>query len=359
MNRAPIRWDSGRWDIGSKGNMGVDSIPTLYDANASGYSDSEYQSGIGYANQLYVRPMVEYAPGDPYPAGNMPSGNVWAPDVQAGYFYINNDEYYFFANKVTAVGTATSGRLELGLHDDKYPTMGAPIIVTLGESEFLPSEPFGRTYEPTPSGVDDRTPTKYRKRVDLTGRKEYTINASGRYDPYSYVLGNNSMEFVLGASGNSPTPSGWHWYIDLYPSGDSVTVEMEGGPSGYATIRDIDFNQLNTYEAYNKFLVLVPSGQLAPSGLEVNYASRYLPEATQRVQFIAAVTDQWGAPISGIPIAFTDDGGGTFDIASPMTIWDGTAHTYYTVPTATSAGVTITTSVNTITDTIWIPIGKV
>ena len=217
MRRAPVRWDTGRWDVGSKENMGVDSIPTIYDASVSGYLSTEYQSGVGYGNQLYMRDLIETIPGPPYPSDNIPSGYMWTPEAQAGYFYVGQDEYYLYANKVTASGVPVNGKLELGLYDDKFPPLGAPVIVTIGNSEFSAGDPFGRTYEPTPYNSPTRTTNKYRKRVDLTGRKEWQLDASGYIIPYTFSLGN--MEFTIDASGNHPTnPSGWYRYIECTPA---------------------------------------------------------------------------------------------------------------------------------------------
>lgn len=358
MERAPVRWDSGIWDIGSRKNMGKDAIPTLYDASVSGYLPSEYMPGVGYGNQLAVISLIETSPGDPYPLP-YPSGRVWVPVVQGGYYYIGRDEYYLFASKVSCSGVPTSGRFQLGLHDDMYPTQGAPIIVTSGVSEFLPEDPWGKTYEPTPSGSLLRTPTKYRKRVDLTGRKEYWIDPSGEWMPYSFEIGD--YEFVFGASGNHPTtPSGWYWYIDCYPSGFPITVEMEDGASGYFTPRAVDFNGLNTYECNNTFLTLVPSGALYVEDVSLSYASRYIPVANQtyRVLLIAAVKDRNGCPISGATVVFDDDSiGGAFSPVSTETIWDGTAHTYYTVPSV-NHGITVAVTCSGVVASGWFPIGK-
>ena len=362
MNRAPVRWDNGRWDIGSKGNMGVDSIPTLYDANVSGYIPTEYRSGIGYDNDLYMRGLQqEVDTVDPYPLGVKPSGNVWLPEVEGGYFYIGQDQYYLFANKVTVVGIPAAsgdnpGRLELGLHNDKYPVQGAPVIVTLGASEFNAGESYGRTYEATPSGIPTRTATKYRGRTDLGDRKEFQIDASGNVVPYSFNLGD--MEYTIGSSGNHPT--GWHWYIDTLPSGSSVTVEMEGGPSGYARTQDVDLNPLNTYEAQNVFLVTTV-GTVGPYILALDNVSRYIPTASQRVGLLGAIKDEYGSPVSGVTVSFSAiPGAGTFSPGDGATIWDGTFLTNYTLPASYSAtGVTITMTIGTMTEKLWIPMGKV
>lgn len=338
--------------------MGVDSIPTIYDASVSGFLPTEYQSGVGYGNQLYMRDLTEVTPGAPYPPDSIPSGYMWVPEVQGGYLYIGQDEYYLYANKVTITGTPSGGKLELGEYTDKFPPLGAPIIVTLGDSEFGVDEPFGRVYEPTPSGADPRTPTKYRKRVDLTGRKEWRLDASGFIVPYSFSLGN--MEFTIDASGNHPTsPSGWYRYIECYPSGDAITVEMEDGPSGYLTIPGVDFNILNTLECQNAFLAVAVSGSLIPSTIYVDYASRHLPAASQNIMVIVAVKDMWGAPVSGVSVTMSDGGaGGTFSNSTSTTEWDGTASTWYTTPVATSAGATVTATYGVINGQTWIPIGK-
>lgn len=351
------------WDIGSLENMGRDAIPTPYDANISGYTSSEYQSGIGYGNQLYMRGIYESPTNIMYHIDSIPSGNIWCPILEAGYFYLDQDEYYFYSSKYTTTGTPASGtgKLELGLFNDKYPQ--GPIAITSGTNEFSANEPFAKTYEPTPSGIDDRTTNKYRKVVDLRNRKDWEVDTSGYINPYIYTWESNT--FTVGASGNHDTlPSGYYRYINAYPSGSSLTVEMECAASGWNHIKYVDLNPYNTYESYNTFLVVAQSGTLlpylSPYEAELTYITRIVPPGTGRLDFICAVKDKWGAPVSGIDVVW-DDGAvvGAWDAVKTTTIWDGTTHGRYYPPGPTSAGITITVTIGSVTDSIWIPPGRI
>jgi len=358
MRRAPVMWDTGRWDIGGRGTMGVDSIPTLHDANLSGYIPTEFQPGIGRSNDIYMRGLTEGEGRQPYPQGNVPSGYMWNPEVQGGFFYIGQDQYYLFSRKhhTTGVPVPESGRLQLGDHNDRWPTGGAPIIVTVGSSEFTATQPFGRTYESTPSGILPRTPVKMRKVTDLMGRKEWQLDASGNLVPYSFVHGN--MQFTVGASGIGSPPSGYSQYVDTFPSGATITVETEIGVSGYMTTHDVDMNPLNSYEVQNTFLAIA-SGDLVPGRLFLDTLSRYQPTVSQRVAVIGAVKDVWGAPISGATVTFTDDAIGDFNEVNPTTIWDGTVTTMYTLPSLyVAAGATITMTYGGLSEQIWVPLGR-
>lgn len=362
MKKAPTQWTNGIWDIGSRENMGKDSIPTLYDASVSGYTVTEYAPGVGYGNELYVSEIVETTPGDPWIAP-VPAARTWAPVVECGYFYMGKDEYYLFVNKETVVATPTVGRVSLGRHSDKAPTLGAPIIVTLDASEFAADEPFGKTFEYTPSGcVPERTTNKYRKRVDLTPIKEYMSDASGYLIHYNYTLGETNpekKEFVFSATGvTDDDPTRWDWYIDCYPSGGSVTVEYESAPSGYYEVKAVDVNPYASSEVYNTFVTIVDETELEEFTIDVSSVSRYLPVPGNKLKIVACAKDRNGVPVSGAAVGFTSDGGGLFsDGGSLYTEWDGTCTVVWTVPN-TDYGCIITATANGAIGSGWIPIGE-
>lgn len=361
MDRAAVTWSNGIWDIGSLENMGRDVIPTLYDANASGYT-GYYQSGIGYGNNLYMRGIYESDINTVYPIDNIPSGNIWSPILEAGYFYIDQNEYYFYISKYSTTVTPTAGKLELGEYTDKYP-QGPVVVTTYNSNEFTTKDPFAKTYEPTPSGVATRTSNKYRKVTNLTGRKDWEVDSSGFLIPYIYNWEN--MTFTIGASGNNDTvPSGWYRYVNAYPSGTPLTFEMECAASGWGKINYVDLNPYNTYESYNTFLVITPSGITLPYlktyDAEISYLNRCIPTGTGVLDLICAVKDKWGAPISGIDVLWDDNAaGGALNPNKSTTIWDGTTHTRYIMNTSSSAGITISVTVDGTTDSIWMPVGKV
>lgn len=340
MNKTPITWTKGTWDYKDKESMGYDAIPTIYDADASG--NIAYRSGIGSGSDLYVSDLV--------PSGTTlyediiaPSGDMWVPKVDTGYLYLGRNEYYLYSTKGTTIDTPTAGVLDLITSSDMYPSYLAPIIVTLGASEFGLDSPFGKTYE------YGRTSSKYRRRADLSDRKEYYASgtiADGIVPlPYTFTLG--SMEYIL----DGPN----EWSIRCYPSGSSVTVEYELGEVYYMAT-DVDMNIYNSYEVSNSFIVVVDEDTLVPSTVELVNASRYTRKSKPML-LIAAVKDSNGIPISGALVEFISDYG-SFSDDEVYTIWDGTASTWFTTSTV-NIEVPIWAVCGTATGTIWIPGGKI
>jgi len=353
MQKAPVTWDKGIWDMTDRAHMGGDAIPTIYDANASGYASGDYSAGVGYMSDLYLSSMDESNPGDPW-SSPYPSGKVWAPVISAGYFYLGQDEYYCYARKGSTTNTPTAGVLALGTHYDPYPRQGAPIVATLGVNEFNPAQRFARTYEPTPSGVPTRTPNKYRRRIDLTGRKQYEANASGMYQQYNFGL--DSMQYTFTSTpGTTFLPTTWAWSVGLLPSGGSVTVEYELGQSGHFTTRELDLNPLNSAEVSNTMVVLARESLLVPSTLELSYVNRIIHIPTTRVRMIVALKNIYGCPISGRVVTFSASDG-SFTDSTPTTSWDGTATTEYDVPNI-DHGVQINVACGAASTSGWIPIG--
>ena len=360
MNKTPISWNKGSWDYGDKINMGYDAIPTVYDANASGYN--HWKSGIGYGNDLY---MSELRPSGnavmPYNGSvTRPSGNTWVPMVDPGYFYIDMDEYYLFSDKGVTIGTPTVGKLNLISSSHRYPPYSAPVVVTSGASEFTPDRPFAKTYEATVSGVATRTPTKYRRRVDLSDRKEYYA-VGGSADgiiptPYNFTLGNK--QFTVGTSGTLDDGV-WTWHIDCYPSGSSITVEYERSDIGVVAIQDVDMNPLNSYEVANSFISVVDSSDITVKTIQLNNGSRYCRGSVyaKPMLLIAAVKDNYGCPISGVTVSLTGSWG-SFEDDSIITIWDGTASTWFT-PTSNNVTGVLTAVCAGVTGNLWVPGGRV
>ena len=356
MNKAPITWSRGTWDYGIKENMGYDAIPTIYDASVSGYTDSEWKSGIGWGTDLYMSALVPSGTAALYATVTPPSGKAWHPRVDSGYFYLGQDEYYLYSDKGATSNTPTVGRLNLYTSNHRYPPPPAPVTITLGSSEFSASSPFCKMHEPSPTN-STRTPTKYRRRTDLTGRREYIASgtvADGIIPiPYTFTLG--SMEFTIGSTGSMGQE--WSWYIDCYPSGSSVTVEYERSSNQIYDIVDVDMNPLNSYEVANSFCVIANTTKYPVAYVEVNNGSRYIRDNGRRALLIAAVKDQYGRGISGETVTFTADWG-DFSDATVDTIWDGTASTWFTTdPTVNITGVVVA-ECNGVTGLLWLPGGK-
>jgi hypothetical protein len=289
MNKVPISWDKGSWDYGDKINMGYDAIPTVYDANVSGYI--HWKSGIGWGNDIFLSELLSSGVVTSlYDTVTKPSDNVWTPVVDTGYFYIDQDEYYLYSSKGVTAATPTVGKLNLITSNHKYPPYNAPVVVTLGS--ISTNSMFAKTYEPTPSGASSRTPTKYRRRVDLSDRKEYYA-VGGAEDgiiptPYNFTLGN--MQYTLNSTGSLDVGD-WTWYVNCYPSGSAITVEYETSDAGIVYVKDVDMNPLNSYEVANSFLGIIDSDDTVVKTVTLNNGSRYCRENSKSMLLIAAVKD--------------------------------------------------------------------
>jgi hypothetical protein len=356
MNKAPVRWMNGTWDYGEKVNIGYDAIPTIHDASISGYVD--WESGIGWGYDLYLSTLELSDDKTMYVGVTKPSGNSWLPNVDTGYFYIDQDEYYLYADKGTTTGTPTVSGLSssppaLSSKNHRYPPPPSPVVLTLGSSEFTSLEPFAKTYEPTYS----RSSNKYRRRADLTGRREYMVSGNvvdGIVPvPYAFTLGN--MQFTVGSSG---TIGGtWNWYIQCNPYNIAVTAEYERSDSRVYSVVDVDMNPMNSYEVANSFIALLDTDTLVADSVVLNNGSRYIRENGKPNLLIAVVKDKYGVPIEGATVTFTCSWG-TLSDSTVDTIWDGTAATWLT-PTSINVTGVVTATCNGKTGSLWLPGGKI
>jgi hypothetical protein len=350
MIRSPVKWSAGKWDVGSLHNIGMDSIPTLYDASISGFISEEFQSGIGSQNDIILIEIIEDTSGYLYDSGNIPSGNIWVPRIKPGYFYINDEEYYLYADKGVESGIPTSGTLSLGVYDYDSPPNGAPIVVTLGSSEFTTDEPFAKTYEYTPFNSTNRTVNKYRKISDLTGRKEF-VNSSGYYDDYSFTYPDMGFTFSSVPSGNQ-----YEWFITCYPSGSSVTVEFETQEDQFYDV-DLDLNPYNNNEANNTMLILTNEDNLVPHTIDIVNVYRYLVGENQDVEVIANVKGRYGNNIPDVVVEFDSDNG-SFTPSSGTTDINGVIQVMFTSGNSDSEGCTITAECSGIMASGWMQFGE-
>lgn len=357
MRKVPIRWYRGTWDYGTKENLGFDAIPTIHDASIEGYTANEWKSGIGWGSDLYLSSLLASGVTTPYTGVTPPSGSRWFPVIDTGYFYVGMDEYYLYSEKGTVTGTPSSSILALVSSNDRYPPVPAPVTVTLGSSEFSSIEPFTKTYEPTPSGTTSRSPTKFRRRADLTGRRETIVSgtvADGIVPlPYTFTLGN--MQFLLNSTGT--IGSTWSWSIESNPTGSAVTVEYETSDTRQYTATGVDMNPLNSYEVANSFCVVLDQSKLVVNEVVVNNAAKYLVGKFLPILLIAAVKDQYGTPIPDRVVTFTG-AWGSFSDSTVTTIWDGTAATWFTPGSVNITGV-VTASCEGQIGRVWIPGGKI
>ena len=82
------KWDGRSWPIDGEAR-GVAFSPSLWDPTISGIEAALFQSGYGDNDDLLLLDIEEVSP----------SGlDVWAPRLQHGFFYTNNEEWYLFSD---------------------------------------------------------------------------------------------------------------------------------------------------------------------------------------------------------------------------------------------------------------------
>ena len=351
MQRVPITWNTGKFDLDSLENMGTDAIPTLFDASISGFLSDEFSSGIGSANDLFLVELNETDASGIYDEGNYPSGNIWQPRVNTGYFYINGGEYYLFASKGTTVDTPVSGRVDLGTFDYDYPPNGAPIIVTSGNSEFTANDPFGKTYEYTPFNSIERTTNKFRKIIDFTDKKEWEM-VDGVLEPYAFNYENMTFTFH-----SEPNGDQYDWYIMCYPSGFPITVEYETSSNSYYDVDTIDVNPFNNGAAEDVMLSITDDTIVTPYKVNVVNTYRYTVVAANKSMITARVTNIDGSPIIDVEVDYSSDTG-SFNPATSNTGNDGCAYTIYTMGAKDSDGAIIVADCDGVIGSGWIQFGK-
>jgi hypothetical protein len=286
-----------------------------------------------------------------YDAGNYPSGNIWQPRVNTGYFYINGGEYYLFASKGTVADSPVSGRVDLGTFDYDYPPNGAPIIVTSGNSEFTMDDPFGKTYEYTPFNSVERTTNKFRKIIDLTNKKEWEM-VDGVLESYEFNYENMTFTFH-----SEPNGVQYDWYIMCYPSGFSVTVEYETSPNTYYDVDTIDVNPFNNSAAEDVMLSITNDTIVTPHNVNVANTYKYTVVAANKSMITVEVTNIDGSPVIDVEVEYTSDTG-SFNPAASNTGNDGCAYTIYTMGARDSDGAIIEAECAGVIGSGWIQFGK-
>jgi len=275
----------------------------------------------------------------------------WNVNIDSGYFYIEDREYFLYSDKQVYETVPVSGKITLPAIAD-FQMMNAPIIITntivtateTYTAAAAASIPFGKTWEP-PVGDWTPTPHKYEPIVDLTGLTSTFISASGTEENYSFNLQNNQFAISFGSPGVSghytPTIT-LNQGIDPVPLvGDAVIVEWEGHAStGYHTPTHLDLNPLHSSNLLGKFIVVrdvFPSGSLV---FAVN-DHQYSMTGGIHVPVSATVYDENGSPIPNVWVnwkikAEVADGGSIR--TRQLTDWSGTSRVTYVPPTPITPG---------------------
>lgn len=266
---------------------------------------------------------------------NTPS---WKPSVTPGYVYVGEDEYYLYEDKQVVQDTAVAGSITLPLmRFDSQRSMEGPIVITDLDGTGLhlvaaQDSPFAKTYE-APIGADQitRTPEKYRRRVDLTGKQ----------DGFSLSLVDHEFSIAYGL----PDSSGWYApIISISPSTADVIIEYENpaATGGYYRVADIDLNPLHSPHITDKFITVTDKAAVGER-LSIRIASPTLSDSNinANTPILAYLETAEGMPVQGVDVVFTASdtgpGKGTLNGGSSDTVtteWDGTAYTFWVNPGA-------------------------
>jgi len=261
---------------------------------------------------------------------NTPS---WKPSVTPGYVYVGEDEYYLYEDKQVAHETGVAGSISLPfMRFDSQRSMEGPIVITDLDGDGLhldaaQASPFAKTYEaPVGAGEVSRTPEKYRRQVDLTGKQ----------DGFSMSLADHEFSIDYG----SPNESGYYTpVISISPSTADVIIEYENpaATGGYYRIADIDLNPLHSPHITDKFITVTDKAAVGER-LSMRVASPTLSDANinANTPILAYLETAEGMPVQGVDIVFTASetgaGKGTLNGGSSDTVtteWDGTAYTFW------------------------------
>ena len=199
----------------------------------------------------------------------------WHPQIDTGFFYIEDKEYYLYSNKQVIRTIPTNGQVTLPTITD-FQIANGPIVIT--DEQFIIADtsgfysvsdaqatPFAKTYEP-PLNDWNATPHKYERVEDLTNLLEFDITASGTTENYLFELKDHQFTINYGtpdSSGNF-TPI---IKINQNQSAKPILIEYEGADaSGYYIPEYIDLNPIHSPNITNKFLTI---RNTKPSGISV------------------------------------------------------------------------------------------
>ena len=233
--------------------------------------------------------------------------NIWTVEIEPGYVYVGRDEYYLYANKQAEEHTASGGVIHL--QPQRFISdlpLRAPVVITdVGDYTLsaATSNAFAKTYEYRDGGGgSSRTPHRYRRRYDLTGKKDIIATASGTAE-YSFSLGDHEFTIDYG----TPNSSGYYTpTITINPSNAHVIVEYED-PSATGLYRppDIDMNPIHTPRFGRAFIVVTDEDQDGGVISAKLRDPRNLPGPGDTVYFDIVYQTRWGRPLQGRTLALS------------------------------------------------------
>jgi len=274
---------------------------------------------------------------------------AWNPIVEAGFVYMEDREYYLYSNKQVVERTPTaSGTFTLPTFSSR-PILGPPIVITDASSYSLAEasgNPFAKTWEP-PRGEGityvNPTPEKYRRRWDLSDRKEFRASPSGDI-AYTFSLGAEYPKEFYVEWGDVDINGGYTPTIRIANSGSilgDVIIEYEHpDASGWYVVDHVDVNPLHSPNMVNRFL-MVREDTPEPNQIYLDVGSTTMIGPSGSTPVYATVYDTYGSPVQDQLVTFflsPDDGANTFGSLDPLeatTSFDGSTATTYFAPSGT------------------------
>lgn len=270
----------------------------------------------------------------------------WNVEIDTGFFYIEDREYYLYGDKQILEYVPVSGLIALP-PIESFEIVNAPIVVTdknlangaTYDRANAAGHPFAKTWEPPVDGWDP-TPHKYEHVEDLTGWLETYTSASGTTETYSFELQDHQFKIEYGteASGLYYPIITLDQGIDPVPTeGPPVIVEYEGpDSSGYYLPPYLDFNPVHSPNFVDKFVV-VRDALPVPEAIDVINRRIYMQEGALTVDLMAEVNTAGGAPVPDATVHWEDlfkvaGPAGSFTSATTTTGWDGRTKNTYTMP---------------------------
>lgn len=156
-----------------------------------------------------------------------------------------------------------------------------------------------RNYEPpVGSGEIDITPCKFRKRVDLTGKRTFYKDANDNIFPYEFEL--DIMEYELHIV---PNDLYCHLHFKMHQGyvGEKIYIEYSYNNFYVDTLHT--FNPQNTPIYAGKFYSITQADQYVSKidFIQVNYSDE---KPNNIINLIATVYDQFGGPVVGAEVLF-------------------------------------------------------
>ena len=242
------QWDQKLWS--SAGELdAVAYAPSLWDPIASGILDEDIINGIGDNNDLLLLDVSQ---------STLSGQHHWSPEINHGYYYINNQEWYFYADQYLTEyfqETTVTGTNQV-LHLSHRPKPGVPVQVRRyqyerSEGKYLVDLDFRKKVEFTESGTEPEfiVDTDYDPpHLELNGI--YPKQIGGPVTSFPADI--NALELL----GYSTEEDNQEFQLEFYPVDRAQPTEIwtwnnpVSGYQAWTIVSGLDSPTGNAYEVY-------------------------------------------------------------------------------------------------------------